>query len=115
VTVQKLKPTIDSEFEAAKRYYKVISAINKLDLTEMEVNLFAFMAVKGSISNTNNKATFCETFDSTENSVNNVINRLTKRGLLLKKEGKVKIINPIALNFKEPVIVKITFDAEAPK
>ena len=112
MTVQKFKPTIDSEFEVAKRYYAVVSGVSELSLTDMELNLLAYMAVKGSISNTNVKSNFCEAFLSTEKSVNNVINRLTKRGLLYKHEGKVKILQNIALNFKEPVIIKITFDAE---
>lgn len=112
MTVQKLKPTIDSEFEAAKRYYSIISILNNLNLKPIELNLLAHMAVKGSISNTNNKELFCQTFKSTKASVNNVIYFLTKRGLLHKVENKVKIIPQISLNFKEPVVIKITFDAE---
>lgn len=73
------------------------------------------MAVKGSISNTNNKEVFCTTFKSTKATVNNTVHKLTKRNLLHKVEGKVKIITPIALNFKEPVIIRITLDAETGK
>lgn len=112
MTVQKLKPILDSEFEAAKRYYSVISVLNNLDLKNIELNLLAHMAVRGSISNTNNKELFCTIFNSTKASINNVINRLTKRGLLHKIDNKVRIIPQIDLNFKEPVVIKVTFDAE---
>lgn len=112
MTVQKLKPRITSEFEVAKRYYSVVSALNTLKLTDMELNILAFIATRGSISNTNMKKTFCELFKSTENSINNRIGELLKRGILQKQEGKVRIIQSIALSFKEPVVIKITFDAE---
>lgn len=112
MTVQKFKPIIDSEFEMAKRYYSVVSALNVLKLTDMELNLLAFIGTRGSISNTNQKKIFCEIFNSTENSVNNRIGELLKRGILQKHEGKVRIIKSIALNFKEPVIIKVTFDAK---
>lgn len=112
MTVQKLKPTIDSEFEAARRYFSMVAAINDIHITPIELKLLAFMAVKGSISNTNNKDVFCETFQSSKASVYNIIGSLSEKGLLHKIDNKVKIIPSIALNFKEPVVVKITFDAE---
>ncbi len=115
MTVQKLKPTIDSEFTAARMYYEIISSLNQLELKGMELNLLAFMAVKGSISNTNNKEVFCETFKSTKASINNTISELTKKSLLKKTEGKVRIISSIALNFKDSVVLKITLDAETRK
>jgi len=112
VTVQKLKPVLTTEFEMAQRYYELISNLNSLKLKPMEIKLLAYMAVRGSISNTNNKEVFCATFGSSKSSINNVIYKLSKRGLLYKTEGKVRIIPQIALNFKEPVILKITLDAE---
>lgn len=112
MTVQKLRPTIDSEFEVAKRYYKVVSTLNGIDLKNLELNLLAWIAVKGSISNTNNRDVFCQTFDSTKSSVYNVVNKLTKRGFLYKIDNKIKIIPSISLNFKETVVIKITLDAE---
>ena len=115
MTVQKLKPTIDSEFTAARMYYEIISALNQLELKGLELNLLAFMSVKGSISNTNNKEVFCTTFSSSKSSVNNTIHKLTKRNLLKKVDGKIKIIAPIALNFKDSVVIKITLDAETRK
>lgn len=115
MTVQKLKPNVTTEFEMAQRYYELISGLNNLGLKPMEIKLLAHMAVKGSISNTNNKETFCQMFNSSKSSINNVIYQLSKRGILYKTEGKVKITPQIALNFKEPVILKITLDAETRK
>lgn len=112
MTVQKLKPIIYSEFEAARRYYALISVLNNLELKNMELNLLAYIAEKGSISNTNNKQTFCQDHKSTIHSINNCVRGLKKKGLLIKSEGKIKTIPSIALNFKEPVIIKVTLDAE---
>ena len=113
MTAQKLKPTLYSDFEAARSYLSVISALNKLELTDLELNLLAFIAVKGTISHTNYKQTFCDTFGSSENSVNNAVGRLVKkRKLLIKIDNKIRLIPQIALNFKEPVVLKITFDAK---
>lgn len=111
MTIQKLKPTIYSEIEAAQRYYEILSSLNQLELKALEINLLAFMAVKGSISNTNNKEVFCETFGSSKSSVNNVIHKLTKKKLLYKSENKVKIIPAIALDFKSSVVIQITLNA----
>lgn len=112
MTVQKLKPRIDSEFETARRYYQIISDVNKLELKNMELNLLAFIAVKGF---TNNKEVFCTSFGSSLPSMYNMVNRLSKKKLLYKENKKIKILPAIALNFKEPVILKITLNAETPE
>jgi hypothetical protein len=49
VIVQKLKKAEGDAFDVAQRYYTIISAINDLKLTERELQLTAFTAVKGNI------------------------------------------------------------------
>lgn len=105
--VQRLKKELINDTEVSHRYYSVLSALNDLELTEREVQLMSFIAVSGSISIPSNREKFCSTYQTTGATVNNMVSKLKKRNLLLKKDGKI-VVNPlISLDFSNDISLEI--------
>jgi len=92
--IQRLKKNISTDMELAILYYSVLSAINTLKLTEREIQLISFTAIKGNITYANVREEFCKTYNSTSPSINNIISKLKRIGIFIKENGKVKV-NPI--------------------
>lgn len=105
--VQRLKRSVKEDSKVAQRYYSLLSALNDLLLTPREVELMGFIAVYGSISSPENRKSFCESYSTTSATVNNMVSRLKKRGLLTKKDGRI-VVNPIiSLDFSKDVTLEI--------
>lgn len=107
-TVQKLSKDSSNRLELAKKYYNLISALNNLQLTEREIQLVAFSAVRGSLSFATVREDFCSLYNSSFPTINNMVSKL-KKSFILIKEGKKIVVNPlIALDFSKPLILQIT-------
>lgn len=107
-TVQKLSKDSRNRLELAQKYYSVISALNNLSLTEREIQLIAFSAVRGSISFARVREEFCQTYNSSVPTINNMVSKL-KKSFVLIKQGKQIVVNPrIALDFSKPLVLQIT-------
>jgi hypothetical protein len=105
--VQKLKKSEEDVFGKAQRYYTVLSAINDLRLTEREVQLVAFAAVKGNISYKYIREEFCQLYKSSAPTINNIISKLKRIGVLVKDGTKIKVNPVISLNFERDVVLEI--------
>jgi hypothetical protein len=108
IVVQKLKKQVDDNFASAERYYSILSAVNGLKLTTREIQLVAFTAIRGNISYANNRKEFCERYDSTSPTINNIISKLKKVGVLVKDGTKVKVNPVIILPFDRDVVLQIS-------
>ena len=105
--VQKLKKQEQDVYASAQRYYGVMSAVNSLSLTERELQLVAFTAVKGNISYKNIREEFCQKYNSSAPTINNLISKLKKLGVFVKEGSKVKVNPIINLNFENDVVLEI--------
>jgi hypothetical protein len=105
--VQKLKKQEQDVYTSAQRYYGVLSAVNSLSLTEREIQLVAFTAVKGNISYKNIRDEFCEKYKSSAPTINNLISKLKKIGVFVKDGSKVKVNPVISLNFENDIVLEI--------
>jgi hypothetical protein len=85
-----------------------LSSINDLKLTNREVQLIAFAAIKGNISYANIRQEFCTIYDSTSPAINNIISKLKKMGVFVKDGTKVKVNPLILLNFEKDIILQIS-------
>lgn len=111
--LQKITKKSEDSFALAEMYYSILSVINSLKLTNREIQLLAYSAVKGNLSNANVKEGFKNKYDTSLPTVTNIISRLRKIGVLIKKDRKI-IINPvIALDFEQEVHLNIRLYAEA--
>jgi len=107
IIVQRLKKNVSTDIELAEKYYSILSAINSLKLTEREIQLIAFTAVKGNITYANVREEFCKRYNSTSPSINNIISKLKRIGIFIKENGKVKVNPIIVINFTKDLTLDI--------
>ncbi len=107
VIVQNIKNVSNTNFILAEKYYNILSAINGLKLTQREVQLVAFTAIKGNLSYADYRNEFCTLHNTTNPTINNIISRLKKIGVLIKKEGKVKVNSIINIDFTADITLEI--------
>lgn len=105
--LQKLKRKEEDQFKLAEKYYMILSAVNNLNLTPREIQLVAFTAIKGNISYANNRKEFCEIYNTTGPTINNIISKLKKINVLVKDGTKVKVNNVIVLDFTKDITLEI--------
>jgi hypothetical protein len=106
--VQRLKTSVEDVIPMAEKYYRILSAVNNLKLTNREIQLIAFAAIKGNISYANIRKEFCELYKSTSPAINNIISKLKKMGIFVKDGTKVKVNPIILLNFEKDIVLQIT-------
>lgn len=107
IIVQKLKKEVYTDIALAEKYYSILSAINNLGLTEREIQLISFTAIKGNITYANVREEFCKIYNSTSPSINNIISKLKKVGIFIKENGKVKVNPIIVIDFKNDITLYI--------
>lgn len=104
--VQKIK--IDKpSLEIAQKYYAIISAVNDLYLTQRELQLIAFTAIRGNMSYANIREDFCQLYNSSNPTINNIISKLKKKNVLVKDGDKVKVNPILALDFKKNILINV--------
>jgi hypothetical protein len=105
--VQSLKKVVDTDMQLAEKYYNILFTINNLHLTEREIQLVAFTAIKGNITYANVREEFCKTYNSTSPTINNIISKLKRIGIFIKENGKVKINPKISIDFQKDLMLNI--------
>jgi hypothetical protein len=115
MVIQKLQKSLEDEYAVAQKYYSILSAINNLSLTKREIELVAFTAVKGTISYANTRTQFCERYNTTTATINNIVSKLKKLGIFIKESGKVRVNPIIVVDFKKNLnlVVKIVHNEKA--
>jgi len=107
--VQRFNKDLSTELEIAKRYYSIVSVMGDLELTEREIQLVAFTAIKGNISYSSNREEFCKEYNSSSPTINNIISKLKKKNLLIKDSGKIKVNPRILLDFNQEITLILNF------
>ena len=107
IVVQSLLIKGEDDYAVAEKYYSILSTVNNLKLTQREVQLIAFTAIRGNISYSSVREDFCKKFNSTSPTINNMISKLKKIRVLVKDGSKIKVNPVILLNFKNEVKLEI--------
>lgn len=107
VILQRLKKNELDDYSLAERYYSILSAVNNLKLTQREIQLIAFTAIRGNISYANIRKDFCEKYGTTNPSIYNMISKLRKMGVLVKDGTKAKVNPQILLNFENDITLEL--------
>ena len=107
IILQKLGVTVKDSYVIAERYYSILSAVNDLKLTQREVQLVAFTAVRGNMSYANVKDEFCKKYNSSSPTISNIVSKLKKMHIFVKEGGKIKVNPLISLNFSLDVQMEI--------
>lgn len=106
--VQKIKVPVTDIYSKAEKYYSVLSAVNGIGLTTREIQLVAFTAISGNISYAKYREDFCKKYNTTPPTINNIISKLKKMGILVKENGKVKVNPLIMVNFERQLVLQIS-------
>lgn len=104
--IQKLKKQEKDPLSAARRYYSILSAVNDLKLTEREIQLVAFTAIKGNISYSSYRDEFCKMYNSSSPTINNLISKLKKLSIFVKDASKIKVNPKIILPFESDIVLE---------
>jgi hypothetical protein len=107
IIVQRLKKSLEDNFMLAQKYYRILSDVNDLRLTDREIQLLAFAAIKGNISYASNREEFCTRFNSSGATINNMISKMKKMKIFVKDGSKVKVNPVILLNFDHDLSLEI--------
>jgi hypothetical protein len=107
IVLQRIRKEEENVYSLAERYYMVLSAVNGLKLTEREIQLIAFTAVRGNISYASIREEFCKKHNTTNASINNIISKLKRTGILVKDGTRVKVNPQIVINFENDVVLEI--------
>jgi hypothetical protein len=110
IIIQRLKKDVDNNFILAEKYYSILSAINSLGLTQREIQLVSFTAIKGNITYANVREEFCKRYNTTSPTINNIISKLKKLGIFIKESGKVKINPILIIDFDKNLTLEIKLE-----
>jgi hypothetical protein len=113
--VQQVEKSLEDKYTLAQKYYAILSAINNLQLTKREIELVAFTAVKGSISYANNRTEFCEKYNTTTATINNIVSKLKKVSVFVKEKGKIHVNPYIVVDFEKNLNLVIRLKHEEDK
>lgn len=114
IVVQKWKKDIPDDVNLAIYYYSLLFSFNKLNVTEREIQMVAFAAVKGNISYAEIREEFCKIYSSSNPTINNMVSKLKKMKVLIKDNGKIKVNPSICPKFgtADSIILQITLTNE---
>lgn len=109
--VQDLKKVCKDEYCIAERYYSLLSAFNDMRLTEREIQLISYTAIHGDMSYIGHREGFCEKYSTSLPTINNIIAKLKKMGVLIKDKNKrIRVAPVILLNFKDEIVLRIKLE-----
>jgi hypothetical protein len=110
IIVQKFLRKVEDDYAMAEKYYSMLSTINDLKLTQREVQLVAFTAIRGNISYSNIREDFCNKYNSTSPTINNIISKLKRIGVFVKDGTKIKVNPVILLPFSENITLELKME-----
>lgn len=102
--VQQIKKVFPTQMEVAIKYYTILSVLNNLSLSEREVQLIAFTAIKGNISTGGKKEEFIKMFNSSRGTIGNMMAKLGRMGMFTKIGGKICVHPSLILDFNNAYI-----------
>jgi hypothetical protein len=110
IIVQKFLRKVEDDYAMAEKYYSMLSTINDLKLTQREIQLVAFTAIRGNISYSNIREDFCNKYNSTSPTINNIISKLKRIGVFVKDGTKIKVNPVILLPFDQNITLELKME-----
>jgi hypothetical protein len=110
IIVQRFLRKVEDDYAMAEKYYSLLSTINDLKLTQREVQLVAFTAIRGNISYSTIREDFCKKYNSTSPTINNIISKLKKMGVFVKDGTKIKVNPVIILPFSNNITLEVKLE-----
>lgn len=111
VVIQKLFRKEESPISLSIRYFSILSMLFGMELTRKEIELLAFVAVRGTITPVSAREEFITLFGSSKNSIENIKGSLSRKNLLIKVDKKYKVHPQFtSMDFSKDLILQITLN-----
>jgi len=104
IVVQKI---VKVNSDITQMYFRIVSAINNLQLTDRDISLLSFVANKGNISDKKLRMEFCVQNDTTMDSINNIVSKLKKMGMLVKPEKVIYLASIFKFDYTKDIQLQI--------
>ncbi len=101
-------------FDLARKYYSVLFMWQGTHLTNKQLDLLAFCAVRGTISTVPAKNEFCRDFQTSNSSINNLISELQRKSILKKIDGKTRVNPKLQRDFSKELQLTLSFEVNRP-
>lgn len=85
ISIQKV---YESEYELAQGYFRVVLGTLGIHFTKKQLELLAFISVRGNILTTKSRKDFIKMYKSSQATINNTLVQLKKLGIIIKNNGK---------------------------
>lgn len=109
--IQKITKTYTTTFDKAYCYYKLVTAVNNIDLTERELQLITFIALKGNLYSAGNREEFIHTFKSSAHTIYNMVSSLVNLKILHKENKKSLTVNAQLIpDFSKPLTLVLSLN-----
>ena len=104
--IKTIKKEYPDKIEAGIAWFKFITGINNIHLTERQLQLMSFINKRGTISSSSAKEEFCKLFNSSKATISNMVSDLTELKLLVKVKSKT-IVNPsLSVDFSQDLVLR---------
>ena len=110
ITYQRLRKVYGDSYKVAEGYYGIMSVLNGIGMTEREVQLVAYTAIRGNITYGNVRDEFCRRHNTSGATINNMVSRLKRLNVFIKENGKVRVNPKLVMNFDNGVVLEIKMD-----
>jgi ribosomal protein S19E (S16A) len=107
LTVQKISKNYTDALQLAIKYYSIVCILNSITITERQLQVLAFTAIRGNISSITAKQEFARTFSTSLAVVRNVLGELKKLGLIQKINDRYKVNPQIDLAFDKDLLLHL--------
>lgn len=107
-----IEKNYNNQFEVARKYYSILFELNGYYFSKLELDLIAYTAVRGYITTVPAKKDFIRDFDTTDGTVNNLVSKLKRLGILIKENNKIKVQPKILLDFSKGITLNLTLNNE---
>jgi len=109
IVVQKI---VKVNSDVTQMYFRVVSAINDLQLTDRDISLLSFVANKGNISDKSLRMEFCVENNTTPDSINNIVSKLKRIGILIKQERVIGLSPIFRFDYSKDIQLQIDLKHE---
>jgi ribosomal protein S19E (S16A) len=107
LTVQKISKSYPDSLALAIKYYSIICIINSIPISERQLQVLAFTAIRGNMSSITAKQEFARTFNSSVAVVNNILGELKKLGLIQKINDRHRVNPQIDILFDKDLFLHV--------
>lgn len=106
----KIVKKYDKPVYRAIAYYSVLFTLNDIKLTRKELELLAFIAVRGTITPASARDEFIAQFGSSKASIENIKGSLVRKKMLIRKNRMYRINPTLALDFEKRIVLQINLN-----